>query len=258
MDLGIKGRRALVTGGGRGLGRSIASTLAAEGAHVAVVSRTARDVESLVEEMGGEAAGHFGVAMDLNPDEGPRTLLDHLANDFGPVDIVVHNMGGTLDISDPYCSIADWRRIWRHNIEVALELNLELLPAMSERGWGRAVHISSIAGMENQGPVPYGAIKAALTAYTRSMGRVVAKDGIIMTTVLPGAVFTAGGYWDSAATDRPEHVNQYLEDRMAIHRFGRPDEIGGVVTFLCSELASFCVGSIIPVDGGQGRSYFGQ
>jgi NAD(P)-dependent dehydrogenase (short-subunit alcohol dehydrogenase family) len=169
MDLGIKGRRALVTGGGRGLGRSIASMLAAEGAHVAVVSRTAQDVESLVEEMGGEAAGHFGVAMDLNPDDGPRTLLDHLANDFGPVDIVVHNMGGTLDISDPYCSIADWRRIWRHNIEVALELNLELLPAMSERGWGRAVHISSIAGMENQGPVPYGAIKAALTAYTRSL-----------------------------------------------------------------------------------------
>jgi 3-oxoacyl-[acyl-carrier protein] reductase len=232
--------------------------LAAEGAHVAVVSRTAQDVESLVEEMGGEAAGHFGVAMDLNPDDGPRTLLDHLANDFGPVDIVVHNMGGTLDISDPYCSIADWRRIWRHNIEVALELNLELLPAMSERGWGRAVHISSIAGMENQGPVPYGAIKAALTAYTRSMGRVVAPDGIIMTTVLPGAVYTAGGYWDSAAADQPEHVSKYLEDRMAIHRFGRPDEIGGVVTFLCSELASFCVGSIIPVDGGQGRGYFGQ
>lgn len=258
MDLGIKGRRALVTGGGRGLGRSIAEILATEGAAVAVVSRTAKDIESLVEDMGGTAAGHLGIAMDLNPEGGPRTLLDQLDRDFGSVDIVVHNMGGTLDITDPYCSIDDWRRLWRHNLEVALELNLELLPAMSKEGWGRVVHISSISAMENHGPVPYGTLKAALTAYTRSMGRVVAPDGIVMSTVLPGAVFTAGGYWDSASVNNPDHVKRYLDDRMAIRRFGRVEEIGNVVTFLCSELASFAVGSVVPVDGGQGRGYFGQ
>ena len=86
----------------------------------------------------------------------------------------------------------------------------------------------------------------------------LAPDGIVMTAVLPGAVFTEGGYWDIASTERPEHVEKYLEDRMAIHRFGKPDEIGNFVVFLCSEQASFCTGSIIPIDGGQGRGFFGQ
>jgi 3-oxoacyl-[acyl-carrier protein] reductase len=86
----------------------------------------------------------------------------------------------------------------------------------------------------------------------------LAPDGIVITAVLPGAIFTEGGYWDITSKERPEHVKKYLEDRMAIHRFGQPDEIGNVVAFLCSEQASFCIGSIVPVDGGQGRSYFGQ
>jgi NAD(P)-dependent dehydrogenase (short-subunit alcohol dehydrogenase family) len=257
MDLGIEGKRALVTAAGRGLGRSIALNLAREGARVAVVARTASDIDSLVEEMGGTGAGHFGMATDLVLDEAPGQLLDAVENNFGPVDIAVHSLGGTLDIGDPYCSIDEWRSLWRVNLEVALELNLRLVPAMQERKWGRVVHISSIAATENQGPVPYCSIKAALTAYTRSMGRVVSPHGVIMTAVLPGAVFTEGGFWDTASQQRPEHVENYLADRMAIHRFGEPDEIGAVVAFLCSQQASFAVGSIIPVDGGQGRGYFG-
>ena len=257
MDLGIDGKRALVTAAGRGLGRSMALNLAKEGVRVAVVSRTASDVDSLVEEMGGAASGHFGMALDLTQDGAPNILMDAVEAEMGPLDIAVHNLGGTLDIRDPLCSIQDWRDLWRLNLEVAVEINLRALPGMQSRGWGRVVHISSIAASENQGPVPYGSIKAALTAYTRSMGRVVSPDGVIMTAVLPGAVFTEGGYWDWARENRPDHVETYLADRMAIHRFGVPDEIGAVVAFLCSQHASFCVGSIVPVDGGQGRGYFG-
>jgi 3-oxoacyl-[acyl-carrier protein] reductase len=89
------------------------------------------------------------------------------------------------------------------------------------------------------------------------MGRVLAPDGIIVTAVLPGAVFTKGGDWDIASKERPYHVKKYLSERMAIRRFGRPEEIGHAVAFLCSEKASFFVGSVIPIDGGQGRSFFG-
>ncbi|MBI5741883.1 MAG: SDR family oxidoreductase [Nitrospirae bacterium] len=257
MELGIKGKRALVTGAGRGLGRSVAACLAREGASVAVVSRTPSDVDALVREMGGKSAGHYGVALDLVNDGAPSKLVDDMKNaGFGPVDIIVHNLGGTLNISDPFCSVEDWRRVWRFNLEVAVELNLLLTPAMQERKWGRIVHISSIASMENQGPVPYCSIKAALTAYARSIGRVLASDGVIVTAVLPGAVFTDGGYWDTASRERPEHVRKYLEDRMAIKRFGEPDEIGNAVAFLCSENASFFVGSIVPIDGGQGKGFF--
>ena len=259
MDLGLKGKRALVTAAGRGLGRSIAECLAREGAHLAVCARTAADIESLVAEMGGAASGHFSVPVDLVQDDGPRELLKGLKSaGFWPLDVVVHNLGGTLDINDPYCGVEDWRQVWRANLEVAVELNAAILPAMRQRRWGRIILISSISAMENHGPVPYCAVKAALTAYARSMGRVVARDGIVMTAVLPGAVFTEGGYWDEAQRTRPEHVEKYLSERMAIGRFGQPDEIGKVVTFLASEHASFCIGSIVPIDGGQGRGFFGK
>ena len=258
MDLGIEGKRALVTGAGRGLGRSIASCLAREGARVAIVSRTESDIQSLVEEMGGEAAGHYGTTIDLMAENGPTELMDRLDADFGQIDIAVHNAGGTLDIRDAFCSIEDWRKLWRFNVEIAVELNLRIVPAMQERGWGRVVHVTSIAAVENQGPIPYCSTKAALTAYTRSFGRLVSPDGVIITAVLPGAVFTEGGDWDYMSKNRPEHVEKYLDERMAIRRFGEPDEIGNVVTFLCSEMASFCVGSIVPIDGGQGRTFFGQ
>jgi len=258
MDLGIKGKRALVTGAGRGIGHSIATCLAREGARVAVVSRTSEDVERLVQEMGGEQQGHHAISMDLMPTGAPTKMVDELKkNGLGSIDILVHNLGGTLDITDPLCSVKAWQKIWRFNMEVAIELNGLVVPSMKEKKWGRIVMISSISAMENHGPVTYCSVKAALTAYARSMGRFLSPEGIIVTAVLPGPVFTEGGYWDLASNERPEHVEKYLTDRVAIHRFANPDEIGNAVAFLCSEKSSFFVGSIVPIDGGQGRSFFG-
>jgi NAD(P)-dependent dehydrogenase (short-subunit alcohol dehydrogenase family) len=257
MDFGISGRRALVTGAGRGLGKAIAQSLAKEGVNVVCVSRTSSDIIELIESIGGVQQGHLGIAMDLMPEGAPAELLTKL-KDFGPLDIVVHNAGGTLDISDPFCSIQDWRKVYRFNFELAVELNSMILPEMQKRKWGRVCHISSISAMENHGPVPYCAMKAALTAYTRSMGGVVAPDGVVITAVLPGAVYTEGGFWDKSSRERPEHVHKYLTERQRIGRFGRPEEIGDFVAYLCSERASFNTGSIVPVDGGQGRGYFGQ
>ncbi|WP_447968289.1 SDR family NAD(P)-dependent oxidoreductase [Nitrospira sp. M1] len=257
MELGLTGKRALVTGAGRGLGCEIAQSLAREGATVAGVSRTVSDLEKLQTTLDGYGNGHLIHALDLAHEDGPTTLLKVLKErDFYPIDIIVHNLGGTLEVSDPFCNLSDWRRVFRLNLEVAIELNLLFMPKMREQGWGRVVLIGSISGEENHGPIPYCSVKAALSAYGRSLGRVVAPDGVVVTTVLPGAVFTDGGYWDLASKERPEHVKNYLSSRMAIGRFGRPSEIGNVVTFLCSEHASFCIGSVIPVDGGQGRSYF--
>jgi NAD(P)-dependent dehydrogenase (short-subunit alcohol dehydrogenase family) len=257
MDFGISSRRALVTGAGRGLGRAIAQSLAREGVKVACVSRTKADLDELIESLGGVESGHLGIAMDLMPEHAPAKLLSQIEG-FGPLDIVVHNAGGTLDISNPFCSIEDWRKVYRFNFELAVELNAMVVPGMQKRKWGRVCHISSISAMENHGPVTYCAMKAALTAYTRSLGGVVAPDGVVITAVLPGAVFTEGGYWDAASRERPDHVNKYLTERQRIGRFGRPEEIGNFVAYLCSELASFNTGSIVPVDGGQGRGYFGQ
>jgi 3-oxoacyl-[acyl-carrier protein] reductase len=142
MDLGISGRRALVTGAGRGIGNAIAKCLAREGVVVAVVSRTARDLERLVDELDGFANGHRAIPMDLMAEGAPAKLMCNI-EDFGPLDIVVHNVGGTLAITDPFCGLSDWRAVYRFNFEIAIELNGMILPAMQKRKWGRVVHISS-------------------------------------------------------------------------------------------------------------------
>lgn len=259
MELGLKGKRALVTGSSRGLGRAICQGLAQEGAHVAACARTGQQLTELMESMGGTDAGHRAIPINLLEEGAPNRLLELLElQGFGSPDIVVHNLGGTQGISDPFCSIEAWREVLRFNLEIAVELNRVLIPPMMARKWGRVVHISSIAGMENQGPVTYCTAKAALTAYTRSMGGVVAPDGVVVSAVLPGAVYTEDGYWDQASAERPDHVRKFLTERQRIGRFGRPEEIADYVTYLCSERASFNTGSIVPIDGGQGRGYFGQ
>lgn len=252
MDLGIKNKKALVTGAGRGIGKSIAINLAKEGAKVVVVSRTESYLKEVLEEMGGEEKGHYMIVCDLTKEGESQRVFEELKEKFWEPDILVNNLGGTLDIKDPFCSIEDWRRVYRINLEVAIELNNLVIPNMKKKAWGRIVNVSSVAAKENQGPVTYCSAKAALNAYTRSMGRLLSPEGIIMVAIMPGAVFTKGGYWDKVSS---EYAEQYVEDRMAIKRFGTPDEISKVVTFFCSEQASFCVGSLMMVDGGQGRCF---
>lgn len=258
MDLKIQGKVALITGAGRGLGKSIASCLAREGVTLVINSRTESDLISLLEELPPSLRkdlSHSYFCYDLTKEKGPSHLIEFLKERGIVPDIAVHNLGGNLGVTDPLCSLEEWQSVMNVNVEIPLELNRFLIPLMQKKGWGRICHTSSISSMENQGPPSYCAAKAALNAYIRSVGRYVAKDGISITGVLPGAVFTEGGYWDIASKNRPHHVEKFLLERMAIQRFGRPEEIGEVVTFLCSNLSSFCIGSSFLVDGGQGRVF---
>ena len=256
MNLGIKGKSALVTGASRGLGAEICRSLAREGVRVLAVSRSHDELNHLVEEMGGTSAGHAAIAVDLADPSAPARLVAQLEASSQLPDILVNNVGGNLGYTDPLGPTSQWREVVHLNLEVSMELNRVCIPAMQKRRWGRICHVSSIAALENQGPPAYCAAKAALNAYVRSLGRYVAADNVILTTVMPGAVMTEGGYWDVASKERPDHVTKYLNERMAIRRFGSPGEISELVTFLCSEHASFCVGSCFLADGGQGRLFY--
>lgn len=256
MKLGLKNKKVVVTGAGRGIGRAIALDLAKEGAKVAVISRTENDLKKVVLKMGGQSKGHYYVVADLTQPASPKKVMKDIGKNFGEVDILVNNIGDALGVRDPHCSIKVWRQIFRINLEVAIELNNLVIPRMLQRQWGRIVHIASTASLENNGPVTYCAAKAALLAYARSLGRIYAQEGLIISAVLPGVVIDEKNYWDVVLKERPEHAQRYLQERCPTKRFATPDEISGMVVYLCSERATFCQGSVVPVDGGQSRHYF--
>jgi len=257
MDLGLKDKKALVTGGSTGIGKAIARELAKEEAKVVITSRHKKRLDTTLQELGGQKNRHYGVICDLAEKSGPKKLYQDVTNNFGNIDIIINNVGSNLGITDPYCSIGKWRDIFRLNFEVAVEINNFFIPHMKKQDWGRIVNITSLAGLENSGPVTYCVTKAALTAYSRTMGRILATEtsNVVMSALMPGVVVTEEGYWADVLKNRPEHAKKYLKERCPLGRFGSTDEISPMVALLCSEKASFCQGAIIPVDAGQSRHY---
>ncbi len=252
MHLGLNGKTALVTGAGRGIGWAIAQTLAKEGCRVVAVSRSF-PLPDAAEALHQDP--HHLLALDLTKADSSQNLLNTLTERKLRPDIVINNLGGPIANATPLGSIQNWRDSYRLNLEVAIEINNLFLPHLREQRWGRIVHLASISALETQGHPTYCAMKAALMAYTRSLGRTLSAEGIAVSAILPGAVVTEGGYWEIAQTEQPEHVEKFLKERMAIGRFGTPNEIAGFVTFLCSDWGSFVAGSSFLVDGGQGRSF---
>lgn len=218
MNLGIEGKTALVTGGSRGIGAGIVKALQAEGVEVFITSRSLPDVPP------------------------------------SHVDILVNNIGHTLDIKDPYCDYTEYQRVMDVNFFQAVRWSNKYIPGMKKKGWGRIVNITSCAGLENMGPVTYCAAKAALTAYTHSLGRVLASEspGVVMTAVYPSVIKTEGGHWDKQT---PEHTQKYLAERVPTGRFQTVEEFAPVVAFYCSQHASSCHGAIIGADQGQSRHF---
>ena len=259
MDLGIKGKVALVTGGGSGIGFAVAKLFAHEGATVCITSRSQKKVNLAIQELNKiSKTEHLGIVSDISADGQPLQVFSEVMGNFARLDILVNNVGDTLGILDPYCSLDEWIRLFRLIMGVAIELNNLAIPVMRENKWGRIVNITAGASMENSGPVPYCSFKAAFTAYSRSTARRLALEGntTVMSAVLPGVVVTEDGHWSTVLRENPDHAYKYLEERTVLKRFGVPDEVSPIVALLASDLASFCIGSVIPVEGGQAKHYF--
>lgn len=244
-------KKALVTGGSRGIGAAIVQELANSEIEVTVVARKSEKLTTLVNGLPG--IGHSSIEIDLQSDSEVSSLLDFVSG--SNFDIVVNNAGGNLGITSPLDDYNSYQKVLDLNLGLAIDINSRALPGMIEQGWGRITHVSSISALENQGPPQYCAAKAALNAYIRSVGRFVAAEGVVVTGVMPGAIMTDGGYWDEVMKKRPEHGEKFIQERMAIKRFGETKEISSIVGFLVSESASFMTGSIVLADGGQGRSF---
>ncbi len=255
MIISLRNKKALVTGGGTGIGQSIVKALADAGAKVAFTSRKASSLKETYRLLGSNRK-HFPCKIDLYKKGNVNKLYKKLKKNFGKIDIVVNNIGHALNKKDPFTPLKNWEQSMRLNFLTAVEVVNLFVSDMKKNNWGRIINITSVAGMEISGPSTYNASKAALTAYTKSVGRALAleKRNVVMTAVAPGVIITKKGYWNKK-TINSKHAKNYLKNRTALGRFQKMDELTGIVVFLSSDHASFFHSSIIHADGGQSKHY---
>lgn len=262
MDLGIRNRVAMVAAASKGLGRAIAETLAGEGCRVSICSRSLESLEearATIEEKGAEV---LPVACDVTSANDLKRWFDETVSRFGQVDILVTNTGGPP--AAPFLKLTEEQ--WRSGIDSTL-LNVVrlcnlVIPGMQERQWGRIVHLTSFVAKQ---PVELltvsSTLRAGLSGLTKTLADQVARDGILVNAVLPGH-FLTDRQWHLAelrAKDQgitPEEYLRKSEGLIPLGRYGRPEELGSVVAFLCSERASYLTGASLQVDGGLYRGTF--
>lgn len=255
MQINLKNKKALVTGGGTGIGRQIVKALADAGASVAFTSRNKDSINGTFKLLKNKNI-HAGYQIDLSKKKNVGKFYKKIKKKFGSIDILINNIGHTLNKKDPFTKIEDWENVMNLNFFTSVNMVNHFIKGMKKKNWGRIINITSIAGLEISGPSTFNVSKAALTAYTKSVGRSLAleKKNIVMTAVAPGIIMTEKGAWNKK-TVKLKHAKDYLKYRTALGRFGKIDEITGIIIFLSSDYASFFHSSIIQADGGQSKQY---
>ena len=256
MDLKLDGKVAIVTGASRGIGKAIASSLAAEGCNLLVCARGEEGLADAVQELKGAGGKVESMVLDVTDPSASEKLTKHAKDAFGRIDVLVGNVGGNrrkplVDTTDE-----DWNDIIQLNLMSHIRCSREVVPVMKENGGGSIVFISSIFGREAGGPglSIYNTTKSALISMAKIMAIELASEGVRVNTVAPGSIRFPGGSWDRRVKADPEGMKVFIEQNLPLGRFGRADEVADVVTFLASERASLITGACITVDGSQSHS----
>lgn len=250
MNLELEGLNSIVLGGSRGIGRSIALGLAAEGANVAICARkeeTLRETENDIRDTGVKA---YAATCDIADSDALSSFIQAARDAFGSVDILVHN-ASALAVGP---SKADWNASLNVDLMAAVNACDQVIPWMAENGGGSILLVSSISGLECDPAPDYGytAAKAALIAYAKKLGVMHAPKGIRANAIAPGSTEFPGGIWASVKDHQPE---MYEGARASIPagRLGTPEEIADVAVFLASPRANWVTGECVSIDGGQHR-----
>ena len=249
MDLQLTGRRALVTGGTRGIGRAVVQTLLQEGASVAFCARDAAEVDNTTTALRGAGVVIEGTVLDVAHADGVRDWVAASAANLGGIDIVVSNVSA-LAIPD---TEENWAASYNVDLMAAVHLVTAALPHLESSGVGSIVTVASVSGREiDFAAGPYGTFKAALVHWTQGLAFQLAGKGVRANSVSPGNTFFPGGVWDTIKSDLPA----LYAEALALNptgRMGTPDEMARAIVFLASPASSFTSGTNLVVDGALTR-----
>ncbi len=265
MDLGLKGKVAMVTGASRGIGKACASTLAEEGCNLAICARGKDALANTAQELTSKGSEVLSVPVDVTVSAEISDFVDATVKRFSRVDILVNNAGtGRL---------SDMMDLTEEEIRLNMDLmfyapiwcSRAVIPHMRNQGWGRIINISSVFGKQPGGLLDYDAIKAAVNMFTKDLSNYLAKDGILVNAVCPGPI--RGPLWEGPGQlgdqlgsvlgmSGAEAVKWFAENNIPLGHHGDPEDIASMVAFLASEKAKFITGQLINVDGGMVKAAF--
>lgn len=262
MDLGIKGRVAMVAAGSRGLGRAAALALAAEGCAVSVCGRSETALVALRAELEALGVPALVLAADVASGEALARWHGATVAALGPVDILVTNTGGPKAATFGNLSDADWADGVESTLMNVVRMTRLVLPDMRARGWGRIVHLTSLVAKQ---PYPLltisSTLRAGLSALTRTLALETAREGITVNALLPGHIMTDRQLHLAEVRSKAEGITvaeHFVRQAATIPagRVGEPEEVGAVIAFLCSGPASYLTGQSLLVDGGLVQGTF--
>lgn len=246
MDLGLRGKRAIVTGATRGIGRAIVELLAAEGCDVGFCARSEDEVEATAAAIRARGVSAFGAAVNVRDGDAYRAWLERVAGELGGCDVFVPNVsaGGGMD------SEKNWWKNFEIDVLHTVRGCEALMPHLAKSGQGSVVVISSTNAIETfAAPMAYNAMKAALITYSKQLSQFVGRQNVRVNSVCPGPIYFEGGAWEMIKGTNQKFYDSTLR-AMPNGRFGTPDEVARVVAFLASPAASLITGANVVADNG--------
>lgn len=250
MDLELKGKVAIVTGSSRGIGKSIALSLIEEGCNVMFNGRKESSLKSVTRKK--QNSSYF--VADMTKSNECKKLVEHTLKKFGKIDILICNVGNGNSVQPGKETNLEWKKMMDVNFFSAINIIDESKKAL-KKSKGVILCISSIAGLETTGaPVTYSVAKTALISYVKRISKSFSKEKIRINSVSPGNIYFKGSVWERKMKNNKNKIKKMLENNVSVNRFGLPEEVGYLVTFLVSPKSAFITGSDFVIDGGQLKS----
>jgi len=243
-----KQRIAVVTGGMGGLGETISTKMADAGYRVVVTySPSNTKYKSWLEEMKGRGYSFSAFPVDVVEYDSCAKQCSIIAAEIGPIDILVNNAGITRDMTVKKMTKKDWDAVMRTNLDSCFNMTKQVMDGMVDRNWGRVINVSSVNGQKGAfGQTNYSAAKAGIHGFTKALALEVARKGVTINTISPGYIGT------KMVTAIPKEIlDTKILPQIPVSRLGKPDEVAGLIIYLCSEEAAFVTGANISINGGQ-------